>query len=78
MEYVRGFLHEYDASIFTMPQFVSPDFPIFRVQIIPPAIDPLSPIHRLGKRAGAAPSQTEDQKLLQRWTVSTQSSSSLA
>jgi trehalose synthase len=42
-EYVRGFLHDYDAAIFTMPEFVPPDFPLTRVQIIPPAIDPLSP-----------------------------------
>jgi trehalose synthase len=42
-EYVRGFLHSYDAAIFTMPEFVPPDFPLSRVQIIPPAIDPLSP-----------------------------------
>lgn len=42
-DYVRGFLPAYDAAIFTMPEFVPPDFPFERVQIIPPAIDPLSP-----------------------------------
>ena len=42
-QYMRGFLTEYDAAIFTMPEFVPPDFPISKVQIIPPAIDPLSP-----------------------------------
>lgn len=42
-DYVRTFLHEYDAAIFTMAEFVPPDFPIKKTQIIPPAIDPLSP-----------------------------------
>lgn len=42
-QFVRGYLHEYDAAIFTMPEFVPPDFPVSKVQIIPPAIDPLSP-----------------------------------
>jgi trehalose synthase len=42
-EYCRSFLHPYDAAIFTMPEFVPPDFPISEVQIVPPAIDPLSP-----------------------------------
>jgi trehalose synthase len=42
-EYCRDFLQPYDAAIFTMPEFVPPDFPLSRVQIIPPAIDPLSP-----------------------------------
>jgi trehalose synthase len=42
-EYIRSFLAPYDAAIFTMQDFVPPDFPISKVQIIPPAIDPLSP-----------------------------------
>ena len=33
----------FDAAVFTMAEFVPPDFPIARVEIIPPAIDPLSP-----------------------------------
>lgn len=41
--YIRDFLGEYDAAIFTMPDFLPPDLPIERVAIIPPAIDPLSP-----------------------------------
>src|SRR5690606_10774462 len=45
-EYVRGFLTPYDAAIFTMSDFVPPDFPLKEVGIIPPAIDPLSPEHR--------------------------------
>jgi len=36
-------LTDYDAAIFTMEQFVPPDFPVDRVEIIPPAIDPASP-----------------------------------
>ena len=44
---VWAFLHDslepFDAAVFTMAEFVPPDFPIARVEIIPPAIDPLSP-----------------------------------
>ncbi len=36
-------LSEYDAAVFTMEQFVPPNFPVDRVEIIPPAIDPVSP-----------------------------------
>lgn len=42
-EMVRGYLPDYDAAVFTMAEFVPPDLPIIRRQIIPPAIDPLSP-----------------------------------
>jgi trehalose synthase len=42
-EFLRGFLFDYDAAVFTLPEFVPPDLPIERVAIIPPAIDPLSP-----------------------------------
>lgn len=41
--FLRVYLPEYDAAVFTMPEFVPPDLPIARVEIIPPAIDPLSP-----------------------------------
>jgi trehalose synthase len=41
--FLRGFLGEYDAAVFTMREFVPPDLPMKRVEIIPPAIDPLSP-----------------------------------
>jgi len=41
--YLRGFLDEYDAAVFTIADFVAPDLPISRVELIPPAIDPLSP-----------------------------------
>jgi trehalose synthase len=42
-EFLRPALHPYDAAVFTMADFVPPDFPVERVEIIPPAIDPLSP-----------------------------------
>jgi len=42
-EFLRPFLSEFDAAIFTMEQFVPPDLPISRVEIIPPAIDSCSP-----------------------------------
>jgi trehalose synthase len=42
-EFLRGFLCDYDAAVFTLPAFVPPDLPIEHVAIIPPAIDPLSP-----------------------------------
>lgn len=42
-EFLRPFLSEYDAAIFTMPEFIPPGFPIERVHLVPPAIDPLSP-----------------------------------
>lgn len=42
-EFLRPFLDDYDAAVFTMPGFVPPRFPIERTEIIPPAIDPQSP-----------------------------------
>jgi trehalose synthase len=39
----RPYLEGYDAAIFTMSEFVPPDLQIPRVELIPPAIDPLSP-----------------------------------
>lgn len=42
-EFLKPFLVGFDAAIFTMAEFVPPDFPIPRVEIMPPAIDPLSP-----------------------------------
>lgn len=42
-EFVRDFLAGYDAAIFTLREFVPPDFPVDALEIIPPAIDPLSP-----------------------------------
>jgi trehalose synthase len=41
--YLRGFLSDYDAAVYTMAEFLPPDLPIARLEVIPPAIDPLSP-----------------------------------
>lgn len=41
--FLAPYLREYDAAIFTLEEFVPPDFPGNRVEIIPPAIDPESP-----------------------------------
>jgi trehalose synthase len=41
--FLRPFLEPFDAAIFTMEPFVPPDFPVKRIEIMPPAIDPLSP-----------------------------------
>jgi trehalose synthase len=40
---LEPFVSEYDAAIFTLQEFVPANFPVARVGIIPPAIDPLSP-----------------------------------
>ena len=42
-EFLRGFLCDYDAAVFTLREFVPPDLPIGCIATIPPAIDPLSP-----------------------------------
>ncbi len=41
--FLRPLLADYDAAVFTMGEFVPPDFPVARVETIAPAIDPLSP-----------------------------------
>lgn len=41
--FLRPFLGDYDAAIFTMSAFTPPDMPTRRIEIIPPAIDPASP-----------------------------------
>ncbi len=41
--FLRPFLTDYDAAVFTMNDFVPPDLPVDVVEAIPPAIDPLSP-----------------------------------
>jgi len=41
--FLRDHLNGFDAAVFTMAEFVPPDLPVGRVEIIPPAIDPLSP-----------------------------------
>ncbi len=41
--FLRPFLADFDAAVFTMPEFVPPDLPVALVRTIAPAIDPLSP-----------------------------------
>lgn len=41
--FLRTWLGAYDAAVFTLASFVPPDFPVERVEVIAPAIDPLSP-----------------------------------
>ncbi|MBD0357370.1 MAG: glycosyltransferase [Rubrobacter sp.] len=42
-DFLRPYLDDYDAAVFTMEDFVPPRFPVGRVEVIPPAIDPESP-----------------------------------
>jgi trehalose synthase len=51
--FIRPYLTVYDAAVFTMEEFVPPDLPVSRIEIIPPAIDPLSPKNRELDRATA-------------------------
>ena len=44
--FLREFLGEYDSAVFTLDDFVPPNLPVAHVQVIPPAIDPLSPKNR--------------------------------
>jgi trehalose synthase len=41
--FLRPYLQDYDAAVFTLGDFVPPEFPVPRVEVIPPAIDPESP-----------------------------------
>ena len=41
--FLSRFLEAYDAAVFTMAEFMPPDLPVSRRELIPPAIDPLSP-----------------------------------
>jgi trehalose synthase len=41
-DFFRPFVEEYDASVWTMPQFVPPGMPTDRAVFAPPCIDPLS------------------------------------
>jgi trehalose synthase len=42
-EFLRPYLAGYDAAVFTRAELVPDGFPVARVEIIPPAIDPESP-----------------------------------
>ena len=44
--FIHPYLAVYDAAVFTLERFVSPGLPVPRVELIPPAIDPLSPKNR--------------------------------
>lgn len=52
-DFMRPFLDDYDAAVFTMQDFVPPDFPVARVEVIPPAIDPESPKNITAPRAAS-------------------------
>ena len=41
--FLHPYLDDYDAAVFTLQEFVPPAFPVPRVEVIPPAIDPESP-----------------------------------
>ena len=43
LEFVRDYLHGYDAAVFTLDEFIPPDLPVPKSVSIPPAIDPMSP-----------------------------------
>ena len=40
--FLRPLIEEHDVAVFTMKEFVPPDLSIGRLEIVPPAIDPLS------------------------------------
>ena len=42
-QFLAPCLEGFEAAVFTMPEFVPPGLPIERVEVIAPAIDPLSP-----------------------------------
>ena len=52
--FLRPHLDGFDAAIFTMQEFVPKELPVARVEIIPPAIDPLSPKNMSLSRETAA------------------------
>jgi len=44
--YLRPFIEQYDAAIFTLEEFAAGDLHLPHIAIIPPSIDPLSPKNR--------------------------------
>lgn len=42
-DFLRPYLAPYDSAIFTMQEYIKPNLPVPRVELIAPAIDPLSP-----------------------------------
>lgn len=45
-KFLHPFIQKYDAAIFTLKEFIPPDFAGPKISIIPPAIDPLSSKNR--------------------------------
>jgi trehalose synthase len=43
VDYLSPYIRDYDAQIYTMEQYTPPDVPLPGLEVIPPAIDPLSP-----------------------------------
>jgi trehalose synthase len=41
--FLRPYLEQYDAAVFTMSQYIKDDFKCGKIAIVPPTIDPLSP-----------------------------------
>ena len=41
--FLQPYVQDFDAAVFTMPNFVPPRLKLKRIEFIPPAIDPLSP-----------------------------------
>ena len=42
-DFLKPYTEPYDAMVYTMEDYVSPDLPLEKVSLMPPAIDPLSP-----------------------------------
>ena len=51
--FLRPYLEDYNAAVFTLGSFAPPDVPVERIEIIPPAIDPESP-KNIGLDSGVA------------------------
>jgi trehalose synthase len=43
LDYLSPYIRDYDAQIYTMEQYTPPGVPLPGLEVIPPAIDPLSP-----------------------------------
>jgi len=42
-QFMKPFVEQYDGAVFTLPEFIPPDFETKKIEFIAPAIDPLSP-----------------------------------
>ena len=61
-QFLRPFLADYDAAVFTMAEFVPSDMPTPVVEIIPPAIDPQNPKNLAAARGDRAPDPGVDRR----------------